>query len=60
MGPDFEITGYAVFSMFVYGFFAAVSDNLSFDWMLAAGIILFCFAMDTGITLVGSLSKGSA
>jgi hypothetical protein len=44
---DFQLTLYSFYAMFIYGFIAILDQNLSFDWRLAGGIILFCFVIES-------------
>jgi hypothetical protein len=50
--PNFEITGIAISSMFIYGGFALTSPDVSFDWHIAGGIILFAFIIEMAIIIV--------
>lgn len=51
------MTTWAFIAMLVYGWFAIQSDTLSFNYILAAGIILFCLFVEATIVIIDHITR---
>lgn len=46
MAEYFGTTGWTILGVVVYGFAALTSKEMTFDWRLAAGALVFAFILD--------------